>query len=411
MGLSNKLVILFLTGFVFYVGQLQAYTKPLDQTPYVGIEDSLSELHETTQIADKIWTQLTNEFVQHYENGDFTMAADAAITAYNLSITNFGSNHINTADSLLKMGIVKESLGDYENAKFYMQQALNILKQELGMYHEDIAIVLTNIANVYFEQNKPVESERLHKKALDIRLRTLGDNDPAVAQSMYNLAVLYDDLTKYDEAIPLYENALQIWNSNYGAVHPYIANALNNLANLYMEKELVTDAIELHKHSLSIRRSLYGDEHAEVARALINLGALYVKQNSYEQAKPLYIEAVEVAEKLFGPKHPQVAMLLYSLANIYHIQGRLAKAETDTNSQKVANKITKESKTLKKTAKSNFEQAVPLYERALEILDGSMGENHPAVTAMLNELALLYKSIGNRVKAEQMLARLSHGSH
>ena len=61
----------------------------------------------------------------------------------------------------------------------------------------------------------------------------------------------------------------------------------------------------------------------------------------------------------------------------------------------------------KNTAKSYYIKAVPLYERALAILDGSIGKDHPAVSAMLNELAILYRSIGNNNKADQMLARLS----
>jgi tetratricopeptide (TPR) repeat protein len=190
---------------------------------------------------------------------------------------------------------------------------------------------------------------------------------------------------------------------------------------------------------LSVRRSLYGDNHAEVARSLINLGALYVKQSAYDKAEPLYVEAVHVAENLFGPQHPQVAMLLYSLANIYHIQGRLAKAESqhltkdktnDTNPTAVSQSIAKASsqttqalkttlettkvsaklpiKTkLEKSAQIKFKQALPLYERALKILDSSMGGQHPAVTAMVNELAMLYKSIGDTTNAQKMQARLS----
>jgi tetratricopeptide (TPR) repeat protein len=235
--------------------------------------------------------------------------------------------------------------------------------------------------------------------------------------------VLYDDLTKYEQAAELYESALKIWNASYGVAHPYVANALNNLANVYMVMERYEDAIELHKHSLSVRRSLYGDNHAEVARSLINLGALYVKQSAYDKAEPLYVEAVHVAENLFGPQHPQVAMLLYSLANIYHIQGRLAKAESQhllkdsvaktsahaaqaMETTKVSAKLPSRTK-LEKSAQIKFKKAVPLYERALKILDTSMGGEHPAVTAMINELAMLYKSIGDTTNAQKMQARLS----
>ena len=152
-----------------------------------------------------------------------------------------------------------------------------------------------------------------------------------------------------------------------------------------------------------------------MARSLINMGALYVKQNNYEKAKPVYTEAVSVAEKLFGPSHPQVAMLLYSLANIYHIQGRMDKnQENELTSHKVSfdgnsgkTDMTGQISDLQNSSQEYFAQALPLYERALEILDNTIGNNHPAMTAMLTELALLYKSVGKMTKAAQMQVRLN----
>ena len=145
------------------------------------------------------------------------------------------------------------------------------------------------------------------------------------------------------------------------------------------------------------------------------MGALYVKQSAYEKAKPVYTEAVSVAEKLFGPSHPQVAMLLYSLANIYHIQGRMDRnEETQLSNMKVKfdaeaskNDLVGQISNLHESSQQYFAQALPLYERALEILDNTIGNNHPAMTAMLTELALLYKSVGKMNKAEQMQVRLN----
>jgi len=61
---------------------------------------------------------------------------------------------------------------------------------------------------------------------------------------------------------------------------------------------------------------------------------------------------------------------------------------------------------LHQSSQDYFSKALPLYERALEILDTTIGSNHPAMTAMLTELALLYKSVGKTTKAEKMQARL-----
>ena len=415
--MSKKLLATSLCAglLVFAAGNVQAYSKPSpDGLQSITIQQD-SALHETTAIAEKIWDKLTSEFVEHYEEGRFARAAATARSAYELATTTFGPDHINTADSMLKVGIVAETLGDTGTAKQQMLNALNILEKQLGSTHEDIAVVLTNLANVYFEDNEPELSEQNHKRALTIRRQAFGDVDATVAQSLYNLAVLYDDLQEHEKAIEHYEQAIRIWNVTIGPAHPYVANGLNNLANVYLAVEKYAAAEELHQHSLAIRKLIYGKVHAEVARSLINMGALYVKQSNYEKAKPVYTEAVSVAEKLFGPSHPQVAMLLYSLANIYHIQGRMDKnQETELANLKVgysesasATDVNGQISDLHQSSQEYFAQALPLYERALEILDNTIGNNHPAMTAMLTELALLYKSVGKMNKAEQMQVRLN----
>ncbi|WP_455208523.1 tetratricopeptide repeat protein [Kaarinaea lacus] len=399
-------------------GNAHAYVKAANDGLRAIKMQQDEAINETTAIAEQIWDNLTAEFVEQFEDGRYARAAATAHSAYELAISTFGPNHINTADSMLKLGIVAETLGDLKTAKLQMQNALTILEKDLGPTHEDVAVVLTNLANVYFEENEPKLSEQHHLRALTIRRQARGEADAAVAQSMYNLAVLYDDLLEYDKAIENYEQAIRIWNVTLGPSHPYVANALNNLANVYLANGKMEIAEELHSHSLAIRKLIYGNVHAEVARSLINLGALYVKQNNYEKAKPVYTEAVTVAEKLFGPSHPQVAMLLYSLANIYHIQGRMDRNEEEELSiQKVSfttsknnNNITdlnSQIKNLHKSSQEYFAQALPLYERALKILDSTIGTNHPAMTAMLTELALLYKSVGKTSEAEQMQVRLN----
>lgn len=377
----------------------------------------LAELQETSQLAEDIWGRLTSEFITQYESADYAQALVTAKVAYDLAEKSFGPNDVNTADSMLKLGIVSEALGNTAVAREHLLGALIILEETLGPNHVDVAVVLTNLANVYFEENNIEESEKYHTQALKIRLQNLGPKDPAVAQSMYNLAVLYDDIKDYNRAATLYENSLEIWNETLGSEHPYIANALNNLANVYVARGDLTLAAELHQHSLSLRRKLYGNEHPEVARSIINLASLYVKENNYSKAEPLYREAVRLSEKLFGPSHPQVAMLLYSLANVYHIQGRMdlsgSKQDLASNVGSTAMLLEGDVKKVayapdEKTAQDYFNRALPLYERALAIFDSSIGSDHPAITAMLNELAMLYKSIGEFKLAEQMLARLSH---
>lgn len=408
----SKLTIAGAFAFVFttsFTTPSLAFINQLDPALDTVSYKRLLDLQETTHLAEDIWSRLTNEFVSQYESGNYAQAAITAQVAYDLAEKSFGPNDVNTADSLLKLGIVTDTLGDTNKAKEYLFGALSILEDDLGSAHIDVAVVLTNLANIYFEEGNNSKSEEYHIRALKIRQQNLGANDPTVAQSMYNLAVLYDEIQDYDKAANLYEKAIEIWYGTIGQNHPHVANALNNLANVYVAKGEFEIATQLHKHSLSIRRQIYGNNHPEVARAIINLASLYVKMNDYDKAQPLYEEAVSLSEKLLGPTHPQVAMLLYSLANVYHIQGRMDYSAHHKSDDTASGNIQKAALTTQDDASNAYYmRALPLYERALAILDTSMQGNHPAITAMINEMAMLYKSIGKYEMAEQMQARLSH---
>jgi len=402
MNIRNSfLLVCAITGLSFSASA-SAYINHLDSYDTPVTHNRLKDISETNAAAEEIWNRLTSEFVTQFESGNVAQAANVAQTAYELAENSFGPNDVNTADSMLKLGIVNESLGNFSLAKEYMLGALVILRDSSDTNQEDIAVIYTNLANLYFEQNLLDESEKYHEKALKIRRRVLGDSDPAVAQSMYNLAVLFDETTQYDKAQPYYEQALKIWYGYYGPNHPYVANTLNNLANVYASIGDNESAVEMHKHSLSIRRKIYGNMHAETARSLINLGKLYVKMGRYQEATPVYLEAINVAEQLFGPSHPQVAMLLYSLANVYHIQARIDKDKAGTQ---------KASLNSKHHADELYAKAMPLYERALRIMDKTIGRNHPAVMAMMNEMSMLYKSVGNKAKMTKMLARINGQKH
>jgi tetratricopeptide (TPR) repeat protein len=54
---------------------------------------------------------------------------------------------------------------------------------------------------------------------------------------------------------------------------------------------------------------------------------------------------------------------------------------------------------------AQYAEAEPLYKRALAILEKSLGENHPDVATVLNNLAMLYQAINRLSEAEPLMKR------
>lgn len=378
---------------------------------------SLRSFHETTELAETLWADLTTRFVDHYENGDYQSALSDAQRAYTIANKNFGLNDVNTADTLLKLGIINQTLGNLNEAEDYLLGSLVILEEKLSPDHPDVAVVMTNIGNTYFELQRPEDSEKYHLQALQIRKHAFGENDPATAQSIYNLAVLYENQSKYERAADLYRQAISSWSQSLGPTHPYVGNALNNLGNIYNIQGKHKKAANVLQRTVAFKKSVFGAQHEEVAQTLINLGTNYLELGQYNPASNAYEEALDIARHVLPSSDPQLALLMYTLANIYHTQARIEEQKDDSQATYDNDMPTRDTESnvdspvLEANAQHKtalFKQALPLYEKAAEILDnGTENETQSALDVVLSELAMLYKEIGDTDMAQATESRIA----
>ncbi len=97
------------------------------------------------------------------------------------------------------------------------------------------------------------------------------------------------------------------------------------------------------------------------------------KQGDYDDAENSVKAALEKAEQ-FGPEDPRLSASLNNLAFLYHAQGM-------------------------------YDDAEPLYQRALVIVEKAHGPEHPDVATSLNNLAFLYHVQGRYADAEPLYRR------
>jgi tetratricopeptide (TPR) repeat protein len=358
--------------------------------------------------------RLNQQVIQLYQQGKYNEAIPLAEQALAIIKQQLGDNHPLTAQSLNNLALLYESQGRYSEAEPLYKQALAIRKQQLGDNHPDTAISLNNLAGLYYSQGRYSEAEPLLKQALAIHKQQLGDNHPDTATSLNNLAELYRLQGKYSEAEPLYKQALTIRKQQLGDNHPDTAQSLNNLALLYYSQGRYSEAEPLYKEALTISKQQLGDNHPSTATSLNNLAGLYESQGRYSEAEPLYKQALAIRKQRLGDNHPSTASSLNNLAGLYESQGRYSEAEP----------LYKEALTIRKqqlgdnhpdTATSlndlaglylsqgRYSEAEPLYKQALAIRKQQLGDNHPLTATSLNNLALLYESQGRYSEAEPLL--------
>jgi tetratricopeptide (TPR) repeat protein len=89
-------------------------------------------------------------------------------------------------------------------------------------------------------------------------------------------------------------------------------------------------------------------------------GAQAYLHGNYAAAERHLLAALRTAEE-FGPEDPRLALSLNNLALVYHAQGR-------------------------------YDDAEPVYQRAITITERALGPDHPNLAASLGNLAELYRT-------------------
>ena len=264
--------------------------------------------------------------------------------------------------------------GRYREAQTVLESALAIANRVLGPDHPDVALSLSNLANVHFYQGRYGDAQDLYERALAIRERAFGADHPLVATSLNNLASIYKERGQDDKARPLYERALAIREHTLGSEHVLVAASLNNLALIHYNEGCYREAQDLQRRALAIRERALEPDHPDVAASLYNFALVQMAQDRYREAQALHERALAIRERAFGSDHPTVATSLDGLATAYGKQSRAGEAEQ-------------------------------LHARALAIRERALGPNHPDVAESLGGLAALRVIQGRYDEAEDLYER------
>ena len=277
--------------------------------------------------------------------------------------------------------------GTYTQALPWLEQCCVVAEARLGTNHPDVASTLNDLAHLYYVQGRYSEAEPLYKRAVSIDEQQLGKDHSNVATSLNNLAMLYQAQGRYSEAEPLYQRSMAIWEKQLSKDHPTVAKSLNNLASFYYIQGRYSEAEPLYQRSLSIREQQLGKDHPDVATTLSNLGALYHSQERYSEAEPLLQRTLAIWEQQLGSDHPRIATILNNLGQLYRAQRK-----------GMANPF--------REPENYSSAAEPIYQRALAILEEKLGNDHPNIAPVLNNLAELYQTQRRYSEAEKLQQRM-----
>ena len=319
------------------------------------------------------------------------------------------------AQSVSALALVLHRKSSFEEAEDLFREAV-----ELGRGAEDdlspVRIAsLRNLARLVHHFDRDYDAaEPMYREALEMSRRLYGDRHSDVAVSLSDLAQVLRDRGDYDAAESVAREGLALWTSTYGERHIEVATSADILARVLWLQGETADAEAIYRRTLAMRRELLGDDHPRIVSALQTLATLLLETGRYTESERLYADALEKSRALYGEDHAYNAVSLRGLAELHEASGDLEGAESyfrhalsvrqrlhDAGHWRIAEAKSELAACL--TARGSFEEAERLLQESYPVLLEERGEEDPATIQALEHIKALYERIGTPSAARDPL--------
>lgn len=306
--------------------------------------------------------------------------------------------------------------GDYPKAARLLKAAVGQAERTFDPEDPALAVALKELADAYAigpgSSDSVEQLENLDQRILSIDEHNLGPRDPKVADDLVALAAVLS--AKYwDDAkvLPLYERALSIYEDAGISDGARLLNLYSELGNrIYFNREYVK-AENFYSRALAV----FEGEPDEVCRQVWlreNLANTYIAEGRHRQAEQLYLDALADAQRS-GHDSQCVQTRLQDLADFCAKHGQSDQAEATLlralglQQETYGPQDFHVALALDRLADfyrlhKSFDLALPVYERALGILERPGKTKTTVEWAMFgNELFTIGNSLRDQRRYDQ----------
>ena len=310
---------------------------------------------------------------------------------------------------------IYEEVGYYDLAYEIYFDSHEALKK-LGAFSPDYAEACSHMGRILIRQGEPARAEEYINESTVIYKQLGRDYDVERAESLEGLGNFYEQLGRYEEAEKILLEALEIKRSIPNEANILIIETLNDLGILYRHlgdndksEEMFLEVVRECEEELTTDHQFY-------ATAKNNLATIAMQKGDNEDAKKLLEEALAVYDKKYGPNHPLSANTLNNLARV---QRQLGQSEVSEEyykrvlalDEKIYGKnhpdyaTTLMNLAILYSASGRNEEADKFYREALEIRKVVLGENHPTYYRALENVGLHSMALGKMDEAEEFFRK------
>lgn len=284
-----------------------------------------------------------------------------------LAMATARDNAAYQALGLLRVGLILEEMGAYEDAAAHLQDAyfaalrvddvraaveaalaagsavgMGVRRVEEGrtwIRHARTTIerlerreILTARAatiegGILMMGGKRDEGLALLEESYAIYVEVRGENDPDTVNVLNNIGLAYQELGRFDEALAKHQRALEIFTALMGPEHPSVAHANHAIAATLSALNRPDEAIEKYRLSIEIWEKRLAPEHPTVAMAHYNIGYIHQMEDRSKEALKVYLHAIGLLEQSLGRDHFNTAMAVHNAGSVHHDLAELEQAQ------------------------------------------------------------------------------------
>lgn len=314
-------------------------------------------------------------------------------------------------------GVRTQFFGDIMKVKSIedVERFLSIQEQALGITNPEVAITVTRLGLLHFDENNLEKAQELFERALEILENASGPHRAGADDVRKHLERVRVKRRENERAgmrkgniLPnsrrtIQDTPLTLSMSGIPSVDAYFAkmsppdrstssNSHNDQEELGLSytdlsgsrdgkiKKVTESMITEAALEVNLLKQMVGVHNVAVADALTKLADLYCRKKMYKEMEPLLIEALKIREDALGDEHATVSTELKNLARVYMAQERFTVAE-------------------------------PLIKRAISIRTKSYGRNHRRTLDALDLYISLLRKTGRHEKADEITTRMQEFSN
>lgn len=168
--------------------------------------------------------------------------------------------HRRSTEALRALGAVLTAEERFDEAGRLLSEALARDREQHGGA-ADTARSLSQLAHLYWREEKPDRALPLIEEAVAIDQARLGPTHPFIADDFYDLALVYDSLKRGEDALRALTTALDILVRGAGRDTTRVAYVELELARIYRERGQETEAEAAFRDARRILNKAEAEEH------------------------------------------------------------------------------------------------------------------------------------------------------